>query len=286
MKYYKIADLVLETDLPEFAALNKKLDKYRIDFPTNGIDCSIQILYNKKFDVGNVQPFLEKNGRFYFKDGDSCGFYDYVGENNKYYTYMKTDLMRRNIVFYYNDLSDMFGIPSDEGIGNVLGQLFKEVLIHNGGLVIHASTIKYKGEAVTFTAPSGTGKSTHTALWQQYYPETVIINDDAPAIRKKDGKFRAYGTPWSGKTDINENVSAPLKAMVFLERSKDCRIEEISGMAAFLRMIKEIPMYPFKETSDKMMQTINEMFSEVPSYLLKCDISKTAVETVKNKIYI
>ena len=34
-------------------------------------------------------------------------------------------------------------------------------------LLMHGATIEYKGKAYIFTAPSGTGKSTHIGLWKK-----------------------------------------------------------------------------------------------------------------------
>lgn len=286
MEFYKIADIIIRIDMPHFDYIQNKMSKYRLGYVPKSWDSEITVYYNTEIDVSGIEPFAkDKGGRCYFQDGGTLGFYDYIDITDKVYTLLRTDAERKNIVFYYNDLSDVFDIPSDSGICGALGEIFKEILIHNGGLVVHASAIEYENSAVTFTAPSGTGKSTHTALWKEFYPQTVVINDDAPAIRAKDGCFYAYGTPWSGKTDINENVCVPLRAMVFLERSEEPSIRKIGVPEAFVRTVSEIPMFVFKETSDKMMSVLNEIFSNVPTYLLKCDISKKAVDTVKNILF-
>ena len=48
-----------------------------------------------------------------------------------------------------------------------------------------------------------------------------MINDDKPVIRKCDGKFYAYGTPWMGKADIGTNTKAPVKAVYILQRAEE-----------------------------------------------------------------
>ncbi len=285
MKYYKIAGLFLALDAPDFEYINSKFAKYSLQKAPDRIDCTINIKYNEPFDVTGLGGFSGNHGRTYYNNGKHRGFYDYVEEKGKYYSLMQTDLSCSEITFYYNDLEPDFGIPSDVGICNVIGNLFKEVVIHNDGLVVHASTVVYDGCAVTFTAPSGTGKSTHTSLWKKYYPQSLIINDDSPALRFVDGELLAYGTPWSGKTDINENISAPLRAMVFIERGDVNTICPITPTEAFVRMIKEIPVYTHKELSDRMMSALNKIFTSVPSYLLKCNMSKDAVDVVVNEIF-
>lgn len=284
MQYFKIADLKLAVKGAEYDCFKTRMRKYTAD-PFDDADIKVNFVYDNCINDTLPSHFASAKGRYYFEDASGCGFYDYIDEVKKTVTIMNTDSKWRNITYKFSDLSELFGIETDYAVGNVLGNLFQQSVLNFDGIVIHASTIKYNGRAVTFTAPSGTGKSTHTGLWKQYYPETVVINDDMPAIRFVDDCAYAYGTPWSGKTDINEDDKAPLEAMVFIERSAECSITELSPMEAFIKMMREIPIYPFKHQSDLMMSVMNKLFTKVPAYLLKCDISKNAVDTVKDKLF-
>ena len=106
-----------------------------------------------------------------------------------------------------------------------------------GAVMIHSSCISYKGNAILFSADSGTGKSTHTSLWKELYSDDVqFINDDKPIIRIIGDKVYAYGTPWSGKTDLNNNVYAPLCNIVFLQRgakNKKASVDEKENQNEF-----------------------------------------------------
>ena len=285
MQYLKIADLNMAVDGADYEHFALKTAKYLTE-KAEQIDAEVKFELSSQICTDGLSSFETSRGRSFFDTGTSQGFYDYIDEAGKAVSLMQTDYSRNRINYSYSDLSELFGIQSDTAITTVMGHLFQEILLNHNGICVHASTIVHNGEAVTFTAPSGTGKSTHTGLWKKYYPDTVILNDDSPAIRLKDGKFFAYGTPWSGKTDINENLSAPLKAMVFLERGSENTITEITPAEAFLRMIKELPLPPFKNQSDLMMDMLNKLFSAVPKYLLKCDMSKQAVDVVKNKLFL
>ena len=60
-------------------------------------------------------------------------------------------------------------------------------------VAIHSSCIVYRQKAVLFLGESGTGKSTHTRLWQEYRAGAVLLNDKGRKIfltdwqnRKKD----------------------------------------------------------------------------------------------------
>ena len=59
-----------------------------------------------------------------------------------------------------------------------------EKLLDSNILLFHGSAIAVDGVVYLFTAPSGTGKSTHTRLWRQLLGErAVMVNDDKPFLR-------------------------------------------------------------------------------------------------------
>lgn len=284
MAYYKIAGLNVEFNFKNFTFSNPYLEEYKVD-SFDKADISIDFELDNEIDEKLPNPFVSKNGRHYFETEENFGFYDHITEVDKTVSVMKTNRSWNSFSYKFSDLTELFGIDVNTTVRNVAGHLFADGIRRFDGAVLHASTIVYNGKAVTFTAPSGTGKSTHTGLWKKYYPETVIINDDMPAIRCVDGVFNAYGTPWAGKTDINENTSAPLHAMVFIERAGGCSISPITPMEAIIRMMREVPLDVYKEQSDLLMNFFNKLFTSVPVYLLKCNISKDAVDVVKNQLF-
>lgn len=163
------------------------------------------------------------------------------------------------------------------------GEAFSNRLASLGGLVMHGSAIAFDGKGIVFSAPSGTGKSTHAGLWKQYYGERVVhINDDKPALRFDGGTPEIYGTPWSGKTDINRNISAPLHAIVFLQQAPENRLTPLSVPDAMMHIHRETvrPFYD-EALSMKVLETTEKLISSVPVFLLECTISRDAVELVK-----
>jgi hypothetical protein len=85
--------------------------------------------------------------------------------------------------------------------------------------LMHSAVIEYQGAGYAFAAHSGTGKSTHIALWRKHFGNSVrIINGDKPIMRFIDGHLYAFGTPWCGKEGWQTNMGVPLKAICFLER--------------------------------------------------------------------
>ena len=105
-------------------------------------------------------------------------------------------------------------------------------------LLLHASVIRYEGKAYAFTAPSGTGKSTQVANWLANIPGCDMINDDNPIIRiAPDGKPVLYGSPWSGKTPCYRNTSAPLGAIVKIDRDSHNHVSKMSPLQAFSTLL-------------------------------------------------
>ena len=100
------------------------------------------------------------------------------------------------------------------------GKLFyKELISKYKGTMLHASAVVVDEKAYLFSAPCGTGKSTHTSKWLELFGDgAYILNDDKPAIRVLDDGIYAYGTPWSGKHDISVNKRVKLQAICFLNR--------------------------------------------------------------------
>lgn len=58
-----------------------------------------------------------------------------------------------------------------------------EIMPEYHRFLMHGVVISWKGRGYMFTAPSGTGKSTHASLWKKYLGDDVeIINGDKPIL--------------------------------------------------------------------------------------------------------
>lgn len=158
-------------------------------------------------------------------------------------------------------------------------------IIKHKGLMLHSSAISYKGRGILFSAPSGTGKSTQSSLWKQEFKDDVIIvNDDTPFIRNFDGTSYVYGCPWSGKTDINEQMKVPVFAVVSVKQGKENKIKELTATEGFFRIFNETKKPVESKMLDMAMDNVITFLSNVKVYELTCRPDSDAVYTLKEAL--
>lgn len=166
------------------------------------------------------------------------------------------------------------------------GTLFHRFLLKYDGCMLHASAVVVDGYAYLFSANSGTGKSTHTRLWLEHFGDKAfIINDDKPSLRLEDGEWYVYGTPWSGKHNINVNTKAKLGAIVFIERAESNSIEPLDvKMAIPLFFNQTIRRLKDADKMDLALEKMEQVLTSNPIYKMKCNISDEAVVTAYERI--
>ncbi|MBP1756394.1 MAG: hypothetical protein H6Q59_2792 [Firmicutes bacterium] len=167
----------------------------------------------------------------------------------------------------------------------LLEVVFRNGLLFHNGLVIHSSCLEFKGEAIAFAAPSGTGKSTHARLWQEIY-DAHVVNDDHPAVRIIDGKVIAFGTPWAGERQMFDNSSSALKGFVILEQGPSNKLWKLNKKDILKELLPRcfLPYY----CSD-LLQKAAEIFSGIINktnvYKLICKPEPEAAMLVKENVW-
>ena len=110
-----------------------------------------------------------------------------------------------------------------------------------GRVLMHGSAFAFDGEGVLFTAPSGTGKSTHAAYWREVYGGRVQpVNDDKPLLTVSRREVLVSGTPWDGKHHLSANITVPLRAIVLLGRGQTDKLTRITATAAYPALLAQI----------------------------------------------
>ena len=147
------------------------------------------------------------------------------------------------------------------------GHAFGQLLLNYERMVLHSSCIAVNGKAILFSAPSGTGKSTHTALWKEYIPGTEYINDDTPVISlDKTDEVLAYGSPWSGKTRCYRNIQAPVGALVQIKQRSENTIRRLGTLEAFAALL------PAMSTMKWDQRVYKGVCDSISALILRCGV--------------
>ena len=155
------------------------------------------------------------------------------------------------------------------------GTEFAYKLLAFGGFQLHSSAVMLDGKAYLFSAPSGTGKSTHTEKWCRLFGAR-LLNDDKPALRLRDGAWTAYGTPWSGKHDLSIPTGVPLGAIAFLQRGQENSIRRMDPGEAVIHLISQAPRYLTAERMERQLSLLDQLLQQIPVYLLTCNLDDQA----------
>lgn len=138
-------------------------------------------------------------------------------------------------------------------------------------ILFHASCIGYNGYAYPFTAESGTGKSTHTAMWMECVEGAQLINDDNPIIRIINGKPTLYGSPWSGKTPCYRNINMPIGAVVKIVRDSSNHLEHLNVVDSFVSILAGCSTMMWDETIfNHHCDTISTIIETTPIFAMHC----------------
>lgn len=152
-----------------------------------------------------------------------------------------------------------------------------------GMLVLHSAYIVTSaGKAILFSGPSGVGKSTQAALWEQLAGARVVNGDRALV---DVGKKTANGIFYSGTSGISENVTAPVRAIVLLGQSSENRVFIPSPQAAFAGVLSQCAYYEWDVCSaEKMTECVARLVSDVPVLRMDCLPDATAVDALRGKL--
>ncbi|WP_195269383.1 hypothetical protein [Eubacterium sp. 1001713B170207_170306_E7] len=288
MNKYKIADISIEIDC--FGKILKsELEKYKDGYLDNK-DFTIisQKVQNIIIPENNI--VLKPDSiidTYIMENNDTISFF--YKENKKCILNIEFDKKSNDTkIFLSGRTKKEPNMTLEDWEYNQTGYVFSKALVEYNGFCLHASAISVNNKAILFSAPSGTGKTTHTNLWLQYFGKdrVNIFNDDTPAIRQVIDKFYAYGTPWAGSSRINSNIKAPIAAIVFLKQGEKNTIRKLSNKEAVNQLFFQaiIPKYN-NEKVDKILCIIDQIIRKIPVYEMRCRIDNDAVKTVYEAVF-
>lgn len=170
---------------------------------------------------------------------------------------------------------------SDDFVENcAIHGLIVQQLVSCGVLLMHGSALCMDGRAYIFSAPSGTGKSTHARLWREVFGERVwMINDDKPLLRFSEQGVDVWGSPWDGKHRLSRNASASLQAVIFLRRGMENRIRPMTAVDAFPFLLSQTYSSDDMQTMEKIAGMQQILLRQIRFYRLECNMEPEAAMT-------
>lgn len=171
------------------------------------------------------------------------------------------------------------GLSAEQCEYLIVGSLFYRELLRYEGMMLHASAVALDGRAYLFSAPPGTGKSTHAAGWLRHFGDRAfIINDDKPAIRRINGVCCACGTPFSGKEPLSRDACVPIAGICALTRGSENRITRLTAKQAFPLLLEQTVHRRLSPTNmNLLLETMQRLLTEIPLWRLECTIGPDAV---------
>ena len=144
-------------------------------------------------------------------------------------------------------------------------------------ILMHGSAVAAGGRAYLFTAPSGTGKTTHSRLWLEQIPGSYILNGDKPFLKVlPDGSVLACGVPWRGKERLGRSGMLPLEAICLLERAEVNRIVPLEPKEAMDGLLRQTNLPDEPAAVLKTLQLLDRISRGVRLFRLGCNMDPEA----------
>lgn len=286
-RYYKIADITIQVDseLPiNKDTFNYKFKQFEVSTPGEDV---IKIRHYfipldlKYTDLGR-EVYHKYPWNIYIKD--TSWVYASVanaGDDekpsqlaifNQDYSHARI-LNNSKKVFLKGGLNSLTLFQSDQ-------ILLAQVLADRQGFYLHSCGAILKGKGLLFVGHSGSGKSTMAGFLNK---KSELLCDDRIIVRKKGGVIRIYGT-WSHGDILNVSAnSAPLKAILFLNKSEMNYIDKLQDNKIIARKLLSCLIKPFATIDwwNKSLALLESVISTVPCYELYFNKNGNIIELLE-----
>lgn len=203
----------------------------------------------------------------------------YIDDSYVHYLILSKDFRHVNLQIRWQDKNVRSALSS------LLRIAFAQAVVLYGGVSIHGSTVVLNNEAYLFLGASGTGKSTHSSLWQQVYEECYLLNDDNPVIRLVGDEVKIYGTPWSGKTPCYKNEVCHLSGIVRLQQAMENVFQILHGIDAFIALLPSCVVLKYdQKLYGEACNIMSKIVGQSHVGLLKCLPNRAAAILCKESL--
>ncbi len=287
---YEIAGISVLIEIPVSAPMGRALSSFNAfkvtDFVRRWPDVSFSISNDRPGQCHSEAFVLgcEPTRWGLFELRESGDFYSILAteRNGRQKWIMQSSKDFKNNVIFTDQDNDPDSLIATSLI--MLG--FGQAALKYSVIMFHASALEGFGSGFAFLGKSGTGKSTHTALWEDHLSGFSRLNDDSPAIGiDSDGQAWIYGTPWSGKTVCYRNVKVPLKALVRLSQNDTNYYLPKDDKEAFITVLPSVTALRWNNNLySSMISTLRNILDSIAVGHLYCLPNEEAVRVCRQGI--
>ena len=277
MKKYRIAGLLLGIDAKE-QFLHKELQDFEVECEEKtDIQVGISVQQDKRdypkkaVITAKLLQVYEEAERYVvrYEASDCVECYILEKGSRKAHIYLKSEKVVCHTEIMYSIRDSFF--------------FYMQQL---GRVAVHSASIVYQGKAWLFSAPAGTGKSTHVQLWKRNeYPVEDFNGDISACYMDNNGQAVAAGLPWCGTSGLYRNDTVPLGGILFLERSCHNEAYATKTMEGVLRLTARCLTPAWSEGQmDRNVNLAMELVKHCTMGVLYCTPQEQAAEVAKEFI--
>lgn len=206
------------------------------------------------------------------------------------YSYREIDGEKQYFAHYSLE-NDQIQIELLKGLSLAQGAPFElwrflfleQLLLEHDALILHSASVVHQREAVLFTAPSGTGKSTQAELWKNTLPDCAGLNGDRNLLLRQDGRWVVSGLPWHGSSADCRNLQCPVRAIAYIRRDKSDFVQPLSPLEQVTLLYSEVTVNRWKpENVNRVFDLLGDLSKTVPVVALHCTPTPQAVMRLKS----
>ena len=159
--------------------------------------------------------------------------------------------------------------------------LIISLLAQRRGVLLHACGVNDRGRGILFAGTSGAGKSTLATLWEGQAGVT-LLSDDRVIVRKREGRFWAYGTPWHGDVPVASPEAVPLERIFIIQHADENRVVPLTPFDAASRLlVRSFPTFWDAEGMAFTLEFLGELSQAVPCYELGFVADESVLDFVR-----
>lgn len=281
-RFAKIGPLTLALQIP-----GQVFDKYFSAFEITGARDLSQDTANLHLQFLPCRPMRYSVGEILTRNeemlvADSAGEYLFLPLQGKYVYELRVSKDATRAVLYSR---------FQESEGECLEEIFHMIRFaflmtaqkHNL-CVVHSASLLHNGKAWLFSGSSGTGKSTHTRLWQEYFG-SPLLNGDLNLLGIENGQPMCYGLPWCGTSEIYTAKNFPLGGIVFLKQAPFNRASAMTPDREVLSLAQRMitPAWT-RAQAQKNLDLAEALAEKIRIFRLECTKDSEAAEVMRRAI--